>query len=82
MTDKERRTKIRPMPRTIPLRFALGRLTQEQFAELYRIPLDIIRSWEERRSEPDAIAKAYLKLIAYDAEHVRKALAYKPGDPR
>lgn len=39
------------------------RLTQEEFAERYQIPLGTLRDWEQHRSEPDAPARAYLKAI-------------------
>ena len=50
------------------------RLTQEEFAARYAIPLGTIRGWEQGVTEPDATAKAYLRAIAGDAEGVARAL--------
>ena len=54
------------------------RLTQEEFASRYRIPLDTLRDWEEGRSEPDQTARAYLKVIATIPEMVHHALQVEP----
>jgi putative transcriptional regulator len=78
MTDEEF-ARARRVPRTKTLRRALG-LTQEQFAARYRIPLGTLRDWEQRRSEPDKPARAYLTVIARDPEAVQRALEGKPGD--
>jgi putative transcriptional regulator len=56
------------------LRIELG-LSQAEFAERFQIPVGTLRDWEQRRSEPDQAARAYLKVIAKDAEFVRRALA-------
>jgi putative transcriptional regulator len=55
------------------MRRALG-LTQEQFAEHYRIPLGTLRDWEQGKTEPDQAARAYLTVIAREPEVVRRAL--------
>jgi putative transcriptional regulator len=55
------------VPRVRTLRRQLS-LTQEQFAERYHIPVGTLRDWEQGRSEPDAPAKALLKLIAADPD--------------
>ena len=65
--------KMRRVPRTKTLRRALG-LTQEEFAARYHIPLGTLRDWEQGRSEPDAPARAYLKVIAGDSKGVERAL--------
>jgi putative transcriptional regulator len=65
------------VPRTITLRRSL-KLTQEQFAEEFEIPLDVLRDWEERRSEPDRASCAYLRVIAREPDVVRRALAPQP----
>jgi putative transcriptional regulator len=61
-------------PRARIIRRALD-LTQEEFASQFGIPLGTLRDWEQGRSEPDQATKAYLKVIAYDPEGVRRALA-------
>lgn len=62
------------MPQIRVIRRAL-RLTQEEFATRYRIPLGTLRDWEQGRSEPDAPARAYLKVIATDPQGTAAALA-------
>ncbi|SSC64952.1 helix-turn-helix domain-containing protein [Ciceribacter selenitireducens] len=62
------------MPQVKVIRRAL-RLTQEAFSARYQIPLGTLRDWEQGRSEPDAPARAYLKVIAVDPNGAAKALA-------
>jgi len=69
----ERLARMKPVPRVRSLRRALD-LTQEEFAERYRIPLGTLRDWEQGRSQPDQPTRAYLLVIARDPEGVRKAL--------
>jgi putative transcriptional regulator len=66
-----RMKRITPVKR---LRVELG-LSQAEFAERFHIPVGTLRDWEQRRSEPDQAAQAYLKVIAADAEFVERALA-------
>jgi putative transcriptional regulator len=54
------------------------RLSQEEFAAQFHIPIGTLRDWEQRRKEPDAAAKAYLRVIALAPDVVRKALAARP----
>jgi len=72
--------KARRVPRVTTLRRAL-RMTQEQFAAEYRIPIGTLRDWEQGRVEPDATARAYLRAIAGDPEAVRRALTTIPLAP-
>src|SRR5207248_4451589 len=72
MTEDELRN-ARRVPRVKTLRRAL-RLTQEEFASRFRIPLGTLRDWEQGRCEPDQTAQAYLKVIANDPEAVERAL--------
>ena len=58
------------------LRWKLS-LTQQEFAERYQIPIGTLRDWEQHRSEPDAPARAYLKVIAADPEGVAEKLGSK-----
>ena len=60
-----------------PLRFRLG-LSQEAFAERFQIPLGTLRDWEQGRKEPDAAAKAYLRVISRIPEAVMDALQRRP----
>ncbi|MBD2603684.1 helix-turn-helix domain-containing protein [Scytonema hofmannii FACHB-248] len=54
------------------------RLTQEEFAARYHIPLGTLRDWEQGRSEPDQTAQAYLKVIAANPEAIYQALQCTP----
>ena len=51
------------------------RLSQQDFAAHYRIPIGTLRDWEQGRKEPDAAARAYLHVIASEPDMVRKAIA-------
>lgn len=77
MTEEEF-AKARRVPRAKTLRRALG-LTQEEFAARYKIPLGTLRDWEQGRSQPDAPARAYLRVIAHNPEGVRRALGTAPN---
>ena len=69
--------RMKRVPRIKTLRRAL-RLTQEEFAARYHIPLGTLRDWEQGRCEPDQPARAYLTVIARDPEGVTRALAHAP----
>ncbi len=71
MTDAEW-AKARRVPRIKTLRRAL-KLSQEEFADQFHIPLGTLRDWEQGRKEPDTAAKAYLRVIGSDPNAVRKA---------
>jgi putative transcriptional regulator len=64
---------IRRVSRVKTLRKTM-RLTQEEFAARYLIPLGTLRDWEQGCSEPDQTAKAYLRAIAGDPVAVFQAL--------
>lgn len=70
--------RMRRTPQAKVIRRALN-LTQEEFATRYRIPLGTLRDWEQGRSEPDQPTRAYLKVIACDADRVRRILAERPA---
>ena len=55
-------------------------MTQEEFAEAFRIPIGTLRDWEQGRTEPDQASRAYLWVIAVDPEYVRRALALRPAE--
>ena len=74
---EERMKRLKPVPRVRTLRRAL-RLSQEEFAARFHIPLETVRDWEQGRTEPDQPARAYLKVIAVDPEAVYRALQTKP----
>lgn len=69
--------RMRRTPKTRMIRRAL-RLTQEEFAARFHIPLGTLRDWEQGRAEPDQSTRAYLTVIARDPEGVRRALQPVP----
>ena len=69
--------RMKRTPQVKVIRRAL-RLSQEEFAQAFRIPIGTLRDWEQGRKEPDAAAKAYLRVIASEPETVRKALLPRP----
>lgn len=60
-----------PLPQIIRIRL---KLSQEEFAERFRIPLGTLRDWEQGRKEPDAAARAYLTVIRRNPQAVLDAL--------
>ena len=50
-------------------------MTQEQFARTFKLSLATLRDWEQGRTRPDRAARAFLKVIAYNPEFVKEALA-------
>jgi putative transcriptional regulator len=69
----ERERQMRRTPQVVVIRRAL-KLSQEEFADKFQIPLGTLRDWEQGRKEPDAAAKAYLKVIARNPAAVVDAL--------
>ncbi len=65
------------VPQVRVIRRAL-RLSQEEFAARYHVPIGTLRDWEQSRKEPDAAAKAYLRVIAREPELVARALEPRP----
>jgi putative transcriptional regulator len=76
-TDDFSRMKRTPQAKII--RRAL-KLSQEDFAAHFHIPIGTLRDWEQGRKVPDAAAKAYLRVIAREPDIVRKALGPLPGE--
>jgi putative transcriptional regulator len=56
------------------IRKATG-LTQDKFCKLIDVKLGTLRNWEQGRREPTGPAKALLRAIKNDPEHVLVALA-------
>ena len=73
---KAQRARLRPVSQAKRIRWAL-RLTQEQFAAKFGIPLGTLRDWEQHKVEPDAAARVLLKIIATDPKVVAKAAKSK-----
>jgi putative transcriptional regulator len=72
--------RMKQVPRIKTLRRAL-RLTQEEFATRYQIPVGTLRDWEQGRCEPDQPARAYLTVIAHDPQGVMRALETPLNSP-
>jgi putative transcriptional regulator len=75
---KEDLPRMPRVPQVSVIRRAL-KLSQEEFAASFHIPIGTLRDWEQRRKEPDAAAKAFLRVIAREPDTVRKALAPLPA---
>jgi putative transcriptional regulator len=56
------------------IRWALH-MSQAEFAKNFRIPLGMLRDWEQHRRAPDQAMQAYLEVIAREPDAVRRALA-------
>ena len=65
--------RMKQTPRVKIIRRVLG-LSQEEFAARFAIPLGKLRDWEQARKEPDAAARAYLRVIARNPAAVAEAL--------
>ncbi|MFL5210905.1 MAG: helix-turn-helix domain-containing protein, partial [Microvirga sp.] len=50
-------------------------LSQEHFAAQLGIPLPMLRDWEEGRLNPDPAARALIRLVSRDPEHILALLA-------
>ncbi len=51
------------------------RMTQTEFASRYQLNVARLRDWEQGRSRPDSVARAYLRVIEREPEAVERALA-------
>jgi putative transcriptional regulator len=50
------------------------RMSQDEFATVYRIPLATLKNWEQGRRQPDAPAAAYLRAIKRRPKEVMEAV--------
>ena len=74
----ERAKHLKRVPRVKVMRRAL-KLTQEEFAARFQIPLGTLRDWEQGKTQPDQAARAYLRVIARNPTAVVEALEAVPG---
>lgn len=51
------------------------RMSQDEFASVFRIPLATLKNWEQGRRQPDAPAAAYLRAIERRPKEVMEAIA-------
>jgi putative transcriptional regulator len=66
--------KMRRVSRVKVLRRRLG-MTQIEFARAFHLPITTLRDWEQRRSTPDAPARALLLAIERAPEVMQRLLA-------
>lgn len=50
-------------------------LSQNEFAQRFRIPVGTLQDWEQARVTPPEYAVAYARVIAANPEFVEKAIA-------
>lgn len=74
LEDPEAGAVWREMPRSFTTRRRL-KLTVEEFAGRYGLPVDMLRAWEAGTAKPDAVAEAFLLAIAREPDVIAKALA-------
>jgi putative transcriptional regulator len=72
--NPEQLATMRRVSRVKVLRQRLG-MTQAEFAQAFHLPITTLRDWEQRRSTPDAPARALLLAIERDPDVMRKLLA-------
>jgi putative transcriptional regulator len=65
--------RARRVPTVRALREKL-KLTQEEFASRFHLPLGTVRDWEQGAHRPDKAAQVLLTVIAQDPEAVARAL--------
>lgn len=70
----EELAKMRRVSPVKALRERLG-MTQVEFAEAFGLPVSTLRDWEQRRSTPDAPARALLRAIEREPETMRRLLS-------
>jgi putative transcriptional regulator len=73
--DPEALAKMRRVSLVKVLRQRLD-MTQVEFAEAFGLPISTLRDWEQRRSTPDAPARALLKAIDREPETMRRLLSH------
>ncbi len=70
--------RARRAPNVRTLRLSM-KLTQEEFAERFGLPLGTVRDWEQGAHRPDRAAQVLLTVIAKDPDAVIRALREKPA---
>ncbi|PSJ58134.1 helix-turn-helix domain-containing protein [Pseudaminobacter soli (ex Li et al. 2025)] len=49
-------------------------MSQSDFAKLLGIPLATLQNWEQRRTQPDAVANTLIDLIIDDPQEMRRRM--------
>jgi putative transcriptional regulator len=76
---KAQLARARRVPSVRALRTKL-KLTQEEFAARFHLPLGTVRDWEQGAHRPDKAAQVLLTIIGRDPDGVARALA-RAGQP-
>lgn len=65
--------KTRPLDASAKLKLVRGLLEMSQgdFAALLGIPVATLQNWEQRRTEPDAVARTLIDLVYDDPKEMR-----------
>jgi putative transcriptional regulator len=71
--SKAQLARARRVPTVAALRRKL-KLTQEEFAARFHLPLGTVRDWEQGAHRPDQAAKVLLTVIAKEPDAVARAL--------
>ena len=71
--SKVQLARARRVPTVASLRKKL-KLTQEEFAARFHLPLGTVRDWEQGAHRPDKAAQVLLAVIAKDPDAVTRAL--------
>ena len=50
-------------------------LTQDQFADRFKLPVGSVRDWEQNRRQPDSGSRIYLQMIEADPAAVEQIIA-------
>jgi putative transcriptional regulator len=67
------RERIIPDPEPRKVR-AITKLSQREFAAVIGMPLRTVQNWEQKRTRPAGSARALLRAIEKDPDHVLQAL--------
>ena len=70
--------RARRVPNVRALRLGM-KLTQEEFAARFGLPLGTVRDWEQGAHRPDRAAQVLLRVIAKNPDAVIRALKEKPA---
>jgi putative transcriptional regulator len=73
--SKAQLARARRVPTGAALRKKL-KLTQEEFAARFHLPLETVRGWEQGAHRPDKAAQVLLTVIAKDPDAVTRALEF------
>jgi putative transcriptional regulator len=75
---KAQLARARRVPHVRAIRRSM-KLTQEQFAARFGLPLGTVRDWEQGAHRPDRAAQVLLTVIARNPDAVIRALKEKPA---